>query len=239
MIDSDNCPVCCAFIPAPISVHEYAQLVDISKKYTQEVLQKKPPPQKEYRRYVPYNEDTQEKRTFRCFNIKHHVDTDIAADILDEMLSAVDLTLNLSGDYDEDIYDLIRAAKVKQLERTIPEVFIEVVGTIDGNDIEEFLSYEISEATGWLHEGFEYEEQEESRMIDARKVENDLRLEIDTLLLDMSFDEGEKLKELCNGSDAELNDAYWNYDDEMVSVRPNIDGLRKYLATIKVVRNIN
>jgi len=75
--------------------------------------------------------------------------------------------------------------------------------------------------------------------VNTRKIENDLRLEIDTLLLDMSFDEGEKLKELCNGSDAELNDAYWNYDDELVSVRPNIDGLRKYLAAIKVVRNIN
>jgi len=75
--------------------------------------------------------------------------------------------------------------------------------------------------------------------VSACSIENDLRLEIDTLLLGMPFDENEKLKELCNGSDAELNDAHWNYDDEMVSCRPNIDGLRKYLVAIKTIRSIN
>ena len=116
-------------------------------------------PKKEYRKQVTYNEDTQDVRTFRCYDIKHHVGTDITAEIIDEMLAAVGLTLNLSGDYEEDIYDLIETAKTKQLEKDIPEVFIEVVGTIDDDDIADFLEDEISKLTGWLHEGFEWEEE--------------------------------------------------------------------------------
>jgi len=157
-INSDNCTNCESYIPADISMHEYLQLKEISRKYTKEVLLSKKPPPNEYRRYVPYNEDTQEIRTFRCFSIKHYVDTDCAAVILDEMLAAVGLTMSLSGTYEEYIYDLVAEIKLKQLEKTIPEVFIEIVGTIEDDDINDLLSDEISEATGWLHEGFEFEE---------------------------------------------------------------------------------
>jgi|GEM_PF-2389423 len=201
-------------------------------------------PKKEYRRYVNYNEDSQEIRTFRCYDIKHYVGTDIASDILGEMLNAVGLTLNLSGNYDEDIYDIIEEAKQKQLMKEIPEVIVEVVGTISEDEITDLLENEISEATGWPHDGFEWEEQkatdsdENNAMVYTQETEDALRLEIDTLLDGLSFEESGELENLCNGSDAELNDAHYSYDDEMVSCRPNIDGLNKYLVIIKTVKKI-
>ena len=110
-----------------------------------------------YVRQVHWSTDGGTRR-FKCYNINHYVGAESAADILDEMLAAVGLTLDLSGDYDESIYDLIETAKTKQLKQTIPEVIIEVVGNINDDDIEDMVCNEISEATGWLHEGFEYEE---------------------------------------------------------------------------------
>lgn len=112
----------------------------------------------EYMRRVRCNEDTQNVRAFRCFNIKHHVSTDNAVDILDEMLKAVELFPDLTDKLDDKVFELIAKAKVKQLERKIPEIIIEIVGTIEDEIIEEILSDEISEATSWLHEGFEFEE---------------------------------------------------------------------------------
>ena len=112
---------------------------------------------------VNLEDGTNTVRTFRCYNIKHSVGIDTAANILDEMLAAVDLQLELSGDYDEEIYDLIEKAKVKQLERDFSEVTIVAHGTIEDDDIEDFLSDEISNATNFLHEGFEYEEVNDSK----------------------------------------------------------------------------
>ena len=76
-------------------------------------------------------------------------------------------------------------------------------------------------------------------MIDTKKTEQELRTLIDTLLLDMTIDEQNKLENLCNGSNAELNDAHKSYNDETASYRPNNDGLRKYLDAISAIRKIS
>jgi len=91
-------------------------------------------------------------RKLRCFNILHHVDNENADDIIKEKLG-----YNLD-DYDNDLLGAVLAAHTKFLQRTIPEVIIEIIGSIDEDDIEDMLCNEISEATGWLHEGFQFEE---------------------------------------------------------------------------------
>lgn len=75
------------------------------------------------------------------------------------MLLAVGLEFELSDDYEDDIYDQIAKAKAKQLAKEIPEVLIEVIGTIEDEYITNFLEDQISELTGWFHEGFSWEEQ--------------------------------------------------------------------------------
>ena len=69
-------------------------------------------------------------------------------------------------------------------------------------------------------------------MVNEREIQNKLRLQIDTLLLGLTNEEQDELEKLCNGSDTTLNDAHWNYNDEMEAYRPNSDGLRKYLDAI-------
>jgi len=65
-------------------------------------------------------------------------------------------------DYGCGLLDALLQTHSQHLARTIPEVFFEVLGTINDEDIEELLCEEISEATGWLHAGFEFEEIKEA-----------------------------------------------------------------------------
>jgi|GEM_PF-2047693 len=97
-------------------------------------------------------------RKFKCFNIKHDVGTSIASDILEDMLNSVGLQLALSGDFEEELYDLIENAKIRQLRKQFEEIIIEVHGEIDDEHIEDMLCNEISEITNFLHEGFEFVE---------------------------------------------------------------------------------
>lgn len=102
-------------------------------------------------RRVHWNEDGN-IRKFRCYDINHYVGAESADDIIINELGFH------AEDYDDELLTAVENAKIKQLQRTIPEVIIEVVGEINNDDIEDLLCNEITEATGWWHEGFKYEE---------------------------------------------------------------------------------
>ena len=104
-------------------------------------------------RQVYYDTDDSVRR-FRCYNIKHHVNNETADEIIQDKLG-YDADQN---DYCNELLDAVLAAQTQYLKRTIPEVHIEIRGTIDDEYIEDLLCKEISEATGWLHEEFEFEE---------------------------------------------------------------------------------
>ena len=73
-------------------------------------------------------------------------------------------------------------------------------------------------------------------MTNTQKIENNLRNEIDVMLDNFTPDQFQKLAKLCDGSDAELNDAHFNYNDDNAAYRPNIDVLEKYKAAILKIR---
>jgi hypothetical protein len=125
-------------------------------------------PQK-YIRTIHYDTDGG-VRKFRCFNIEYYVGNEIASEIVDELLEKMGFDINdleseerAPGEVYAELMDIVLLVKTNELKRTIPEVTIIVHGTIDDDDIEDLLCEEISEATNWLHEGFEFEEIKENQ----------------------------------------------------------------------------
>jgi len=90
-------------------------------------------------------------RTFRCYNISYFVSNEIVDDIIQQMGY-------IEEDYDGELFEQILIAHNRYLKRTMSEFNFKIEDEIDDEDIEDYLCDNISNASGYLIDDFQYEE---------------------------------------------------------------------------------